>query len=253
MDDPKFTLEIDLNELTKEFDNITKEVENDLKEAAQSLSDMTRAKVNELADEKLSSRKKEYTDNLYFEEVEQGVWVITLAEPAMWIEEGVNAGSMVDNLLKKGAKTNKDGQRYKAIPFDHFKKPSQQSPKAAEYTQAIKQEMKKKGIPFRKLELGKDGSPRVGMLHRFSIESDKPTNKAKTMALKNVQVYQTKDKATGTTRRDILTFRIVHDKHKDEGLWMHPGLQGVKIFDEAFDWALNTWEREIVPSILNKS
>jgi len=251
MDDPKLILDLDLNELTKEIDSISKEVGKALQEGAENLALMTDAKVKELASEQLHTRAKEYKDNVTFEEVEEGVWVVTLKQPAMWIEEGVDPGSMVDNLLKNNPKINKEGKRYKAIPFEHSKNPSQQTPQAQELVKQIKQHMRRKKIPFRKLELGRDGSPRVGLLHRFSIDSDKPTSRAKTDALKNVTVYQTKDKVTGTVRRDVLTFRTVTEDHKEEGLWVHPGLPGVKLFDKAFDWALTTWEREIMPDILS--
>ena len=246
MSDKYLNLDIDLNELAKEFDSIKDEVQKALKDGAESLAHMTHAKVNEIATEKLNTRAKEYKDNVTFEEVDKGVWVVTLLEPAMWIEEGLKPYDMKETHLAKNAKVGKDGQRYKHIPFEHSKKPSEQSEKAQAITTEIKQELKARKIPFRKLELGKDGSPRVGLLHRFSVDSGKPSARSKSPALQNVAVYQNKDKS-GTVRRDIMTFRTISDKSDN---WQHPGVQAAKIFEEAYAWAESTWEREILPNIL---
>ena len=239
-------LDIDLAELTKDFDSIKEEVGKALKDGAESLAQMTHAKVNELATDKLKTRAKQYKDNVTFEEIEKGVWVVTLLEPAMWIEEGLKPYDMKETHLAKNAKVGKDGSRYKHIPFEHSKKPSEQTEKAQTITNEIKQELKARKIPFRKLELGKDGSPRVGLLHRFSVDSGKPSARSKSPTLQNVQVYQNKG-ADGTVRKDIMTFRTISDNSDN---WQHPGVQAAKIFDEAYMWAEATWEREILPDIL---
>jgi hypothetical protein len=246
----KLILEINLEELTRDMGDISKELASALEEGAESLSTMTHAKVLELANEKLDTREKTYKENVTFEEIEKNIWVVTLLEPAMWIEEGREPGSMVEDLLRNNPKINQDGKRYKVIPFEHSKEPSQQSPQALELVGQIKQHLKKEKIPFRKLELGPTGSPRIGLLHRFSLPSDRPTEKAKDPALKNVTIYQKKDKAAGAVRRDVLTFRTVTEGHRDEGKWFHPGLERVGIFDDAFEWAVRTWENEVMPDIL---
>jgi len=245
-DGKHLNFDIDMEELTKEFDSIKEEVAKALQDGAESLANMTHAKVNELATDKLNTRAKTYKDNVTFEEVDKGVWVVTLLEPAMWIEEGLQPYDMKDTHLAKNAKVGKDGQRYKHIPFEHSKKPSEQSEKAQSITNEIKSELKARKIPFRKLELGKDGSPRVGLLHRFSVDSGKPSARSKSPTLQNVQVYQNKT-ASGAVRKDIMTFRTISDKSDN---WQHPGTQAAKIFEEAYSWAESTWEREILPNIM---
>jgi hypothetical protein len=60
-------------------------------------------------------------------------------------------------------------------------------------------------------------------------------------------VYQ-RQTLKGVTR-DAMTFRVVSDKSPD-GSWNHPGMDGVKIFDEAARWAEDQWERVVGPELL---
>jgi len=244
--DKYFKLDIDISELTKEFDEIKKDVQKALQDGAESLSNMVHAKVQEMATDKLNTRAKEYKENVTFEEVQKGVWVVTLLEPALWIEEGLKPYDMKETHLAKNAKVGKDGKRYKHIPFDKAKPPSQQSESANKLTNEIKEHLRANKIPFRKIELNESGSPRLGLLHKFSLPSDKPSARSKDPSLKNVQIYQTKD-STGNIRRDIMTFRTISDNSDN---WQHPGLDAVKIFDEAYKWAEQEWTTKILPDIL---
>jgi hypothetical protein len=49
--------------------------------------------------------------------------------------------------------------------------------------------------------------------------------------------------------RDVMTFRVASSKHMGQK-WDHPGLEGKEFLDEAYSWALNHWETEILPSII---
>jgi hypothetical protein len=169
----------------------------------------------------------------------------------MFIEEGRKSDFMDELLRGKSAKTNKKGEKYAIIPFEHSKAPSQQSSKSLELSNQIKAEFKKRKIAWKKLELDSNGSPRTGLLHRFDISSEKPSARAKNPALQGVAVYQTKTNE-GNVRRDVMTFRIIHEKHKQEGLWNHPGMEGKKLMDEVFDWAKEQWDNLILPEIIDK-
>lgn len=50
--------------------------------------------------------------------------------------------------------------------------------------------------------------------------------------------------------RNIMTFRVASSKQKGTGAWMHPGLEGKKFLDEAYDWAIKEWETKIAPQLL---
>lgn len=242
---------INAEEMASLFGDLKKEVEAALTDGVQRLASMTHAKTLEHAQSELTSTRKKYTDALSFEEIEKGVWVVSLDESALFIEEGRKSGSMVDDLLRNNAKVSKDGNRYKAIPFEHSKPPSQQTPKAKEITDQIKRELRSVGVPFKKIEYNPDGSPRIGKLHKFDFPSNKPSAMASHPALSGLTIYQHKTSG-GNIRRDIMTFRMVSDKSKAEGKWHHPGLEARKFMDKAFASALQEWESEILPEILNR-
>ena len=49
-----------------------------------------------------------------------------------------------------------------------------------------------------------------------------------------------------------MTFRVISEKHKDQGLWIHPGRTGANLFEKAHEWAQQTWENQIMPEILKE-
>ena len=248
MTDIKF--DVDINGISEQFKQMKEQIQKDLTKGVESLAVMSHAKLHELAKDNLKSTAKLYRDNIEFSNPESGLWVVTLKAPAVFIDDGLQSHSMVDDLLKKGAKISRDGSKYRVIPFEHSKPSSQQTPKAQELVSQIKQELKSRKINWKKIEYNADGSPRTGRLHSFSIDSEKPSARAKTNALQNVAIYQTK-KEDGSVSRDVMTFRVVSDKHKEEGLWVHPGLPAKNLMEKTMEWLETTWEKEILPSILS--
>lgn len=246
-------IQVDVEAIADTLNLVKEEIEQAVNDSVQKLASATHARVIELAQEKLHTTRDKYLEALSFEEIVSGVYVVSLdLDKAGWIEEGKSSGSMLDDLLRDGAKTSKDGNRYKAIPFEHSKAPSQMNDKAKKYLSNIKAELKRRGLPYKKLELGPDGSPRIGKLHQFNIKSTYPSAKAKTPTLHGLAVYQHKDEKTGKVRRDIMTFRIASDKHKAEGLWFHPGIEPKKFLDQAAEWAVKTFENDILPNIVER-
>ena len=244
---------VDVERLSKQFESLKKDVQQDLTKGVENLASMTHAKTLEIAGEELTSLQKMYKDNVEFSNPAPNFWVVTLKEPAMWIEEGRKSGFMEELLNGKSGRTGKNG-KYAIIPFQHNKNPSEQSPKAYDLAKEIQYELKKKGVNWKKIELNEDGSPRLGRLHTFQFDNARAiAQKAthKNPLTKGVSVYQTKQK-DGTVRKDIMTFRVISEKHRNEGAWIHPGRKGNKIMDKAFEWAMQTWERDILPSIFEK-
>lgn len=242
-------LEVDVNEITEQFKELKEEAERAVMQGVESLSAMTHAKTLELARDNLGSLSKQYMDNVEYAKIEEGLWVVTLKEPAMWIEEGRKSGFMEELLDGKSAKTNQKGERYAVIPFKHNKNPTEQSTKAKELANQIKDVLRSKGINWKKIEKGPDGSPRLGLLHKINIDNPRLKPEHKASPTQGIAVYQRKAK-DGNVRRDVMTFRIIHQKHRQEGLWIHPGREGDHLLDKAFDWAVNSWENEILPAIL---
>lgn len=248
---PILKFDIDTDKITENFGNLKNQLKQELTDAVGSLASMTHAKTLELARDKLSSLAQTYMDNVEFSNPAENFWVVSLKEPALWIEEGRKSGFMQELLDGKSAKVNKKGEKYAIIPFEHSKNPTQQSPKAQQLANEIRDVMKAKGINWKKIEYNADGSPRVGRLHQFNVESARLKPEHKGPATHGVAVYQTRGK-NGNVRRDVLTFRIIHQKHKGEGLWIHPGRAGDRLMDQALTWAMSEWEQKILPAILNK-
>jgi hypothetical protein len=186
-------------------------------------------------------------------------WDITVKEGESFVCQGMlihNSGFQEELLHGKSSKVSKDGTRYAVIPFEHSKAPSQQTSSAKQLTDQIKSELKKRNISYKKIEYGADGSPRLGLIHKFDIESARPSRisgitKASHPALSGVSIYQRKMPG-GKIKRDIMTFRVISEKSKAEGKWVHPGMVGYKLMDKSLDWAFDLWEREILPDIIKK-
>lgn len=246
-------LEVNASEIAAQFKELALEVEQDINRGIASVAAMTHAKVAEMAAEELNTTLKTLQDSLGFEEISQGVWVVSIDEKALWIEEGIEPNKdMKPDLLRGARKTSKKGHKYRPIPFDYGKAPSQMSPQTEMLVAKIKQHLKKEKIPFKKIEKHADGkTPKLGKLHEFTIDSERPSARASTPALQNVSIYQSRT-STGNVRRDILTFRTVSESPASQGKWIHPGLTAKKFLDRAFEFAVNKWENEILPEILKK-
>ncbi|NJO48125.1 MAG: hypothetical protein HC840_00250 [Leptolyngbyaceae cyanobacterium RM2_2_4] len=252
----KLNFNIDAGAIAEQFNSFKLEVEQDLNKAVANLAAITDAKVKEMASQELHTSRKDFMDSLGFEEVAPGVWVISVDESGLWVEEGIDANKdMKPGLLAENFKTSKEGHRYKAIPFDYGSPPSQQTPSTQVIVSYLKQQLKKEGVPFRKIERNTDGSPKVGKLHEFDFGNPRGTRggpgKGNTPVLKNLSIYQSVTK-TGNVRRDILTFRTVSSGPGSQGKWHHPGLEAKKFLDRALDWAMKEWEEKILPEVMEK-
>jgi hypothetical protein len=236
---------INADEIAAEFKGAMLEVKQEIEAAVENLATLTHAKIKELADEKLHSTHKTYMDSLEGpEEISPGVFVITLHQDALFIEEGLkNNFDMKPGLL--------DGKKYRIIPFEHTKGPSQSTPKAQMIVDKLKSELKRAKIPYKKIEKTADGSPRVGLLHKINLPSQKPSPVASHEALHGVRIYQTLNK-NGKARRSIFTFRTVSAGPASDGKWIHPGLEKKQFFEKALEWAEKEFETVILPEILNK-
>jgi hypothetical protein len=242
---------IDIDAITQELKETSKELAKDLLDGVEGLATMTHLKTLELSRDKLGSLSKKYSDAITFENPMKGLWIINLDEKAMFIEENYPAHFMSELLEGKSARTAKDGTKFAVIPFEHSKAPSEMSHKAQDLSKLLKDEFKKRGISWKKIELNPDGSPRTGVVHRFDVESARPTANSGDPALKGVTVYQSKG-ADGNMRRDILTFRTISEKSEEQGKWQYPGREGSKLLDLSFEWAEKEWSEKILPEILSK-
>lgn len=263
---------LDLGPIADMIKEFRPTVDQAMKDAARDLAAQTHAHILEEVQDKLHSTRQKYLDALHMEQVEEDTWVISLDTKAMFIEEGLPPNKdMLDGLLKSTkAKTAKDGSRYIVVPFQHNKGQTAQTPAAKNLTDTVKAEMKKRKIPYGKLEMDSAGKPKTGLLHSFDImkqplktaegagQGRGPIGSVKQgptgiPLLQGIRVYQTatKDKAgKEKVTKSIMTFRIASSKHKGQGRWIHPGLEAKRFFDEAAAWALKEFEERIRDQVL---
>lgn len=242
--------EIDAEAIAKEFAEFALEVEQDLNTAVANLAAITNAKVKEMAQKELHSTRQRYIDALSFAEVSPGLWVVSLDESALWIENGLPSDFDMKPGLLKNAKMSKDGVQYRVVPFNHSLPPSQMGQSNQEAAAFIKANLKKQGITFKKIELNADGSPKTGKLHsNLNLGGSNPANGVQKNS-NGVNIYQNKT-ASGSIRRDVMTFRTVTSNQQDK--WIHPGIDPKLFLDRAFEEAMSLWETEILPAVLEKN
>lgn len=245
-----------------------------LKKAGGMLTAQTKEHVIEQANKRLKTRRQMYIDGLSAFQENEHTWIISLDAKVRWIDDGIQPHNMLDDLLKsKKAKISaKGGGRYIAVPFQHKKGPTQMTPAQATLTATIKAEMQKFGVSYGKIETHPDGSPRLGVLHRFDI-TQVPLKSANGPGqgwgpigevrqgptgipfLQGVQVRQRlalDKRGKEYVAREIMTFRIASDSQRSQpGRWDHPGLPAVPLIEEAAKWAKDHWEREVSPKIMD--
>lgn len=226
--------------------------------AVASLATQTHAKILEMAQRDLRSTRQIYVDNLTLKQENSSTWIVVLDEPAMFIEDGRPAGTMVDDLLRKNFKVSKSGEKYKVIPLKKNTPPTATPISQMSLRETLSQELKKISkirkqsglgpVSMTKIERHVDGTPKLGNLHRFDVRSGK-LGASGIDYLHGISVSQ-KENAKGGIDRFIGTFRVVKESHKAEGRWFHPGLAPKNYFEIASLWADQQWQSKIWPDIL---
>ena len=155
------TLDLNLTEITKAIKDLEKLMPR-LNEAAERLAAQTHTHIVAQVQQKLHSRRQMYLNNLKPPKKEaDGLYVIILEQPALWIEYGMPQHSMVDDLLGKRAKTAKDGSRYRVIPMNSSAQTGLLQVQPQLHSQALsKLSYASERFPSRSLRLVKTASPK---------------------------------------------------------------------------------------------
>ncbi len=281
-DAPYFHLKLSLPELENVYNQIQDVVDDSMMNAARDLAVATYGHIIEQVQQKLHSSRQKYIDSLSFEEVSEGVFEIRLSKEAMWIEEGMDRHEMIDDIIEGGSAPNynkKDGSKFKRIPIQINKPPNAQTASQRMIANVVKRELRKAGIKYGGIERDAQGKPLIGVLHKMDI-ADKPikthhgvgqghgdvghviqgmggtpilhglTVAQKSMAhLAGKNIGQMQDPST---RKDILTWRVISTKHKGTGRWIHPGVEAHNFFEDADTWMKSEWENSVKPSVLKE-
>lgn len=245
---------IDADAIANEFKALATEVKQDLIRGVERLSAATVAHVRQEAQEKLSGPTYlKFEKSIGFDNPAPGLWVVSINEKGMWVEEGIKSGfDMKPGLLKNAKDINKRGYKYRAVPFDMAKSKTTATGYEFNLRNRVKSELAKNKIPFKKIEMDANGKPKLGLLHKLNFGGEIP-GRGNTPILQGLSIYQTVTK-TGNVRRDIMTFRTVSGDPNSGSAnkWIHPGYEAKKFLENARKWCEDEWETTILPEILSK-
>ncbi len=273
---------VDFGPILEQFEGLSEDLAEKLDLAAKTLAIQADAKIREWATERLHSRRPQFLENLHWEQISKGMYAVVIKKDAVWIEDGVEPHSMLEDLLSSSSadtvkKGPNKGKRYVIVPFKHNKGPTKNSTQQNRLVQSLKKELGKRGISssqYSKLARNPDGSPKLGLISSFNVDApglDQRRKAAKkgllhraetpegNAFLSGVRIYQhaQKDKAGKTmtdaqgnakAERSIVTFRVAL---QGSGGWNHPGLKPQHFLEDAEKWIRDTFDKEIVPSILS--
>jgi hypothetical protein len=245
--------------------------------AAADLALLTQAKVNELAGERLHSRLEMFRKGLSLKQESDGIWLIHLESELTWIEDGAPARSMIPDFMNSPhAKTASDGSRYLVIPFTHTAGKggaTQNTPAQQILVDAVRKQLKQQGIAWGKIEKDSAGRPKLGKLHQLNLTTPNKPHDSKSGRgrsgfgwggagspmvgatgigfLEGAQVFQTLN-SSGKVERGVTTFRVASSKHEAQGRWQFPGIEPAHILNDAYEWAIQELDRNIMPDIIRQ-
>lgn len=285
----KFT--IDPKDILAACKDYEEEAKKQLSKSVGDLAKATQGHILELANAELSPslklifRGKENQHNIRLDTLAPNVHVITLSGSAYWIEEGIppDTDMKTDKWLfkSKSTKTSKKGYRYLVVPFEHSKAPSLQTGYEKNLTDRVKFELnalnktrKKQGldkIPWAGIESDKNGSPKEGLLHEFSMNGGKAKSSWSSDPLDKVRVYQAIEKdeqgkakltkgGKPKVSRSFMTFRTASENPTPNPItgaapkdkFIHPGFTAKKFMDKSAEWAEQEFYNKILPDIYAK-
>ncbi len=262
-----FVLGFDFSELLN-FKDFQSDLEAAAEKGGEELTKAIHAKIVELANQELHSRRDQYISAVKSTKTDDGEWEITLDKSAEWIETGKPSGNMIAAMLKsKKAKHGKNG-KYITIPFNHTEG-NQMSDKQLSLWTSIKgalSEFKTAGSNMGPKDTirNKAGQPKTGHVGSFDLRSPINTGNPKLGSgpkgsvaqghsgiplLQGVRVYQQKVKSDsgpgkkapsqsqgGKTTKSYMTFRTINENTKPPA-WDYDKVEPTPIFKKAEDWA----------------
>lgn len=238
------------------FLSIGERAEEAAQVAAKSLAAAAHAKVVEEAHAKLHHRLPAFLSALRQEE-EEGAYLVILDKSAAWIEDGMQPHDMLADLLRSPkAKTSKSGTRYISIPFEHASTAPPGRPVAASnLADAIRHELKQRGLSATKIERDSQGRPLLGKLHTLtgvmgSRGWSASGRRHAAPLLEGLGIYQHPTKSKAGATRSLVTYRTASSSQEGTGAWQHPGLEPAHVMEAAAEWAEREWSERIFPEML---
>lgn len=260
----------ELEDFAANFDNAIKKSMN---KAMAALAAQTQKYIVEQANQKLHSTKDMYLENLDRFQDDNGNWIISLDASVVWIDDGAPEWDMKPFFLKSTkAKTNKKGEKYLIVPFEHNKNKKNMNFSQRDLLSAIKSELSSIGVDLNKIETNKSGTPKLGLVRSLDITNrpnkigegpgmgsgrlgDVRQGSSGTPFLKGIRIYQNKvkdKKGNENIQKSVMTFRTVSENNKNINAWRHPAVEGKHIFEDAAKWALNEFDTKILPFLVSE-
>ena len=165
-----------------------------------------------LADQKLNTTKKIYTNSLKFVENESGYDIILEGDIANALENGWKRFDMKEYFQKSSkTKRSKSGGWYLVVPFRHKTIGPNKMPRSVyDAIRKEKRRLTEKKLPSKYSNPVANKQGRVSSSPRYAGLTKTPL---------------------GQKRSKYTTFRVV-SSNSDSESWIHPGFDGVKILDE---------------------
>jgi hypothetical protein len=205
------------------------------------------------------------TKFLVWTEITRGLWVVDLDPKAQWLETGAESRFMDWLLTGKSAKTAKDGSKYAVIPFVQTRGKKTAPGASPGLAEVVKKALEKSNIDLHETVLDDNGNPKIGVIHKLNIKPkftqqqapslySKPRGFEEAMAtglgqhsgiykLKGLVITQKLNKE-GNPVKETVVFRVISEKHRGFR-WMYPKVDGAKLFDDAYDFANQRFEKMV--------
>lgn len=210
-----------LEDLGKDIDQLADATKESIQLAISQLATAAYSEAIRKAQERLKTSKQDYINALDFEKLGDNIYVISLkGDHANAIEDGYGTFDMKPGLINgPKSKVSAKGTRYNTVPFYH--RPSSRSPLGArqeELRTALRDVIAKHKLS--KIVKDKAGVPMQGIVARIKNTGVKDLDGL-------VKIQKTYEKKTESY---YMTFRRV-SSNSDPTKWIHPGFEGVHIFD----------------------
>ena len=266
-----FNVTLDFSDLRGMADDVGKNLEELAHRAQRELGAQAYAKGLELATERLRSRREMFVENWKMEERDNEVYLILKAQ-AVWIDEGLKPNFLHEALMKGPNARQVGNATINIVPFKTKvgSGPTNLTDYQNDIAQVIKQEFKKRKIPWNKISRDDQGRPILGNIAKIrDLKTPIKTHEGAGMGqgavgeprqghtgiefLQGANLYQfaKKDReGKDIVERGVVTYRTASSNHPEK--FQHPGLEATNIIEDTWEWALKTLEEEIIPKLFKE-
>jgi hypothetical protein len=240
----KFEINVDIKarELGLKIERLTKDLQDEFYQAVSNVAHGAYARIVSDAQQKLHDSRLDYLKGLEFQKLGQNSYLIELqGDYPQKLEEGYAAFDMKpgmlasDKTVEVGSRTGlpwvqkgAEGGKFAHVPFEH--KPFSKAPRGKDLNQILRgvKVYNRQGLKQKITSVFKDasGNPLEGAVAKITDTGLVANLQQLTKFQKVVKTQAGKEQVKSL----YLTWRTVSENSSG---WVHPGHQGVKLFDYA--------------------